>query len=136
MKEFDRVMGPESIKTIFRLIGETQGEAVEDRMKKKYKITEWTLKQFAETFIEDVLKPALGADGAEYTIDGDVLTLTVKICPFLRAGISVKNQLFCTYTEGLIETAAKKAIGNIEFTPEHSIAKGNPSCVFRINIKK
>ena len=33
MEKFDEVMGPESIQTIFRLIGEHQGEEIEKRLK-------------------------------------------------------------------------------------------------------
>ena len=36
MDEFDKVMGPETIQTIFRLIGENQGAVVEQRLKEKY----------------------------------------------------------------------------------------------------
>ncbi|MHA1378132.1 MAG: methanogen output domain 1-containing protein [Candidatus Helarchaeota archaeon] len=136
LKEFDRIMGPESIQTIFRLIGESQGEAVENRIRKKYKIEgDWNSEKFADLFVKDVLIPALGEGNAEYKLENNEIILKIKVCPFLRAGLNVTNRHFCNYTEGLIETAAKKALGKIEFVPEASLAKGNPYGVFKIKIK-
>ena len=133
LKEFDRIMGPESIQTVFRLIGESQGEAVEMRMRKRYKIEDdWTPEKFAELLVKDVLLPALGEGNAEYKIDNNDIILTVKVCQFLRAGLNIKNQHFCNYTEGLIENAAKKALGNVKLISENTIAKGNDCGIFRI----
>ncbi len=137
MKEFDRVMGPESIQTIFRLIGENQGESIESRMKKKYNVDKWTPENFAENLVKDVLEPVLGKGKVKYEIKGDELIFDIGVCPFRRAGINISSQVFCNYTEGLIETSAKKALTeNIEFNPQHSIAKGDSSCLFKLKIKK
>ena len=35
MNEFDNVMGPETIQTIFRLIGENHGANIEQKIKEK-----------------------------------------------------------------------------------------------------
>ena len=48
MDEFNNVMGPETIQTIFRLIGERQGEAVEKRVKEKNNVDKWTPELFQE----------------------------------------------------------------------------------------
>lgn len=136
IKELDNVMGPESIQAIFRLMGENQGEAVEARMKKKYEIDNWTPEQFADSLIKDVLEPALGEDSVEYKLNDNELIFNVKVCPFRRGGINITNKLYCNYTEGLIETAAKKALQNIEFNSEDSQAKGGPSCIFKIKINQ
>ncbi|MHA1384895.1 MAG: methanogen output domain 1-containing protein [Candidatus Helarchaeota archaeon] len=136
LKEFDKIMGPESIQTAFRLMGEEQGEAVEKRMRKKYNIEgDWSPEKFADLFIKDVLVPALGEGNAESKSENNEIIITVKVCPFLRAGLTVTHRHFCNYTEGLIETAAKKALKNIDFVPEASIAKGNDCGIFKIRVK-
>lgn len=136
VKELDNVIGSESIQNIFRLIGENQGDAIETRMKKRYEIDNWTLEQFANSLIKDVLEPALGEDSGEYTLNDDELILNIKVCPFKREGINITNKLYCSYTEGLIEMAAKRAFQDIEFKNEDSQAKGGPSCLFKIKINR
>ena len=136
MAEFANVMGPESIQTIFRLMGEGVAERVEKRMRKKFNIEKWTPELFAEKFIKDVLEPALGEGLAEIQIDGDEIKVIIKVCPFQRAGIEISNKFYCTYTEGLVETAARLALKDIEFDSEHLRATGGENCFFKLKITK
>ena len=135
IKEFHNVMGPESIQTIFRLMGETQGERVERVMRKKYKTDSWTTDEFIPKLVKDLIEPTLGEGNVEYKIDGNEITLSLAVCPFQRAGMSITSKLYCTYTEGMIETAIQKALKNIEFTTKELKASGNKNCVFQINVK-
>ncbi|MHA1270062.1 MAG: methanogen output domain 1-containing protein [Candidatus Helarchaeota archaeon] len=136
IKEFDAVMGPESIQTIFRLIGERQGEAIEKRMREKFNVDKWTIDKFTEYLIKDVFMPALGEDGAEITItDDNELIIKFKICPFEKAGIDISKKFYCTYTEGLTENSAKKAFGNAEIIDEKLKSDGAPECIIKIKIK-
>ena len=134
MDEFNNVMGPETIQTIFRLIGERQGEAVEKRLKEKYGIDKWTLEGFAEKLATDVIDSAVGTGASEIKISGNELTVTIKDCPFKRAGIKISNMFFCTYTEGLIETAVKHALDTIEFKSLKLRAVDNCDCSFLIKV--
>ncbi|TXT64571.1 MAG: hypothetical protein BAJALOKI3v1_190011 [Promethearchaeota archaeon] len=135
MEELDKVMGPESIQTIFRLIGERRGKAIENRMRDKFNVDEWTPELFAEKFVEDVLDPALGKGQSDIKVEGNQLTVSVRICPFKRAGIDISEKFYCTYTEGLIDETAKNAFGNIKFQSEDLISEGNACCVFKIEIQ-
>ncbi|HEY0090036.1 MAG TPA: methanogen output domain 1-containing protein [Candidatus Lokiarchaeia archaeon] len=132
MEEFNNVMGPESLQTIFRLMGEKVGETVEKRLKEEYKIKNWKPEQFAEIFVKDVLNTALGEGGAEITFKNNEFLVKINVCPFQRAGINISNKLFCTYTEGLIETAAKKALGDLNFKSETLKSNGQSSCTFKL----
>jgi hypothetical protein len=136
MNEFDMVMGPESIQTIFRLIGERQGKAIEKRMKEKFNIDEWTPEKFAEFLVKDVFNPALGEGGAEVSVSGDELTIKFMVCPFERAGIDISKKYYCTYTEGLTEQSAKEAFGEAEIISEKLKSEGQPHCTLKIKIKK
>ncbi len=135
MEEFNNVMGLESIQTIFRLIGENQGTKVEERLREKFNINTWTPEDFAEKFNKDVLDPALGLGNSEIKVEGNKIKLILKECPFKRAGIDISNKFYCTYTEGLIETAAKKAFGNIDFKTDHLQSEGNEGCTFELEVK-
>ncbi len=135
MDEFNNVMGPESIQTIFRLMGEKVGESVEKRIKQKYKVDSWTPELFAEKFVSDVLEPAMGEGEAEISINGNELSVILKLCPFKKAGIKIDNKFFCTYTEGLLETAAKKAFPDVEFRSIKLRAVDNCDCNFSLTIK-
>lgn len=132
MQEFNNVMGPESIQTIFRLIGEKQGEAVEKRLKEKFKITAWSPEIFAEKFTKDVLDPALGEGKSEIHVEDQEIKVILKECPFNRAGMDISNKFYCTYTQGLIETAAKKALGSIHLETVGLRSEGKDQCNFRI----
>lgn len=134
MKEFNNVMGPETIQTIFRLIGENQGETIEKRLKEKYKIDKWTPQEVANKLISDVFEPALGEDQVEITLDGDKMDIILKVCPFKKAGIKIDNKFYCTYTEGLIDTIAQKALGNIEFNSQKLRSVDKCNCNFKITI--
>ena len=115
MAEFDKVMGKESIQTIFRLIGEDVGTDVEERLRKKYNITSWTPQLISEKLLSDVLEPVLGVEGAEINIEDNTINVILKVCPFKKAGMDISNKYYCTYTEGMIETAIKIALKDIEF---------------------
>ena len=130
MDEFNNVMGPETIQTIFRLIGERQGEAVEKRLREKNKIENWTPELFAEKIIQEVIEPAVGTGESEIKFDQDELAVIIKECPFRKAGINISNKFYCTYTEGLIETAAKKALDIKEFKSIKLRAIDNCDCNF------
>lgn len=134
MDEFNNVMGPETIQTIFRLIGERQGEAVEKRLREIYNIDKWTPELFAEKLTHDVIDPAVGTGASEIKLDGNELIVTIKDCPFKRAGIKISNKFYCTYTEGLIETAVKHALENIEFKSLNLRAVDNCDCSFLIKV--
>lgn len=134
MKELDNVMGPESIQTIFRLIGERQAESIEQRMRDIFNIDEWTPEKLADKLIQDVFEPALGEGQAEIEVGEDQLVISLRNCPFQRAGIETSNKFYCTYTEGLIETVAKKALGEVSFASEDLISEGKSCCTFKIKI--
>ncbi len=134
MKELVNVMGPESVMTVYRLMGEGQGEAYERRLRKKYKVDKWTAADFVEKLVKDVIEPGLGEGLVTYKVDGNNVSVSFKVCPFRRAGIQISHKLYCTYTEGMIETALKKALGDIKFKAESLIASRDPSCNFSISI--
>ncbi|MHA1527319.1 MAG: hypothetical protein ACTSQD_09820 [Promethearchaeota archaeon] len=134
MEKFDDVMGPESIQTIFRLIGEHQGEEIEKRLKQTHKIDNWTKELLAEKLQNDVLNPALGEDQSEVKVESDGLTVKMKVRPFKKAGIDITGKYFCTYTEGLIETVAKLALGDGEFTSVKLRSVDNCDCEFKIKV--
>ena len=115
MDEFNNVMGPETIQTIFRLIGERQGEVVEKRLRERYKIDKWTPELLAEKLSSNVIVPAVGEGTSDIKVSGNEMTVVIKACPFKQAGIKIDNQFYCTYTQGLIDTIAKKAFGETEF---------------------
>ena len=135
MAEFDKIMGKESIQTIFRLMGEEVGVSVEKRLKEKYKIESWTSQVFVEKLLSDVLEPVMGEGGAEISMNGNSITVILKVCPFKRAGIDISNKYYCTYTEGMIETAINSAFNNTEFHTLKLRAVDNCDCQFKIEIK-
>lgn len=136
IKELIDTMGPESIQTIFRLIGSGQGEAAEKRIKEQNNITDWTVEQFADIFAKQVLDPALGEGQSEIKIDNSELKVIIKVCPFNDIGIDISNKICCSYTKGLIQTAANKALKNIEFNSEHLQSDGSSECSFRVLVNK
>ncbi|MGV9174224.1 MAG: hypothetical protein ACOC44_09870 [Promethearchaeia archaeon] len=135
MKEFNNVVGPESIRTIFRLIGENQGKAVAQRMREKFNIENWTAADFADKFPEDVLDPVLGEGNSEVSSEGNKVSLILKECPFKRAGIDINNRFYCTYTEGLIETTAQELLENVLFTSEKLRAVDDCDCTFLLEVE-
>ena len=135
MDEFNNVMGPESIQTIFRLIGENQGTAIEKRLKEKYKVDSWTPEKLSELLIKDVFEPAIGEDSAEIDVAGNEMTVKIKACPFSKAGIKIDDKFYCTYTEGLIDTVSKLALKDTEFKTELLQSDGKDCCQFKITIK-
>ena len=130
--EFNNVMGPETIQTIFRLIGETQGKSIEERLQKKYKGESWTPEKLGESLVKNVFEPAIGEDSAEVEINGNEMMITIKACPFKKAGIKINNKFYCTYTEGLIDTVAKLALQNTEFSTEILQSDGKDCCKFKV----
>ncbi len=135
MKEFNNVMGPETIQTIFRLIGENQGETIVERIQEKYDIKSWTLQELADKLISDVFEPALGENQALIDLKGNEMNIVLKTCPFKKAGINIDNKFYCTYTEGLIETIARKAFNNVEFESQKLRAIDKCDCQFRLDVK-
>ncbi len=134
MVELNNVMGPETIQTTFRLVGENQGAAIAKRLEDKFKLASWTPNEFAQKFVENVLDPALGKGNSEVKINGKEITLTLKECPFKRAGIDISNKFYCTYTEGLIDNTAKKLLKNTEFKSIKLRSKDNCDCTFKVTI--
>lgn len=134
MDEFNNVMGPETIQTIFRLIGERQGEDIENRLRKKYHIDKWTPELFAEKLSKEVIDSAVGTGASEVSINGNELSVLVKDCPFKRAGIKIANKFYCEYTLGLIETAAKKALNINDFKSVKLRAVDNCDCSFLLKV--
>ena len=84
--------------------------------------------------IKDVFEPAIGKENADIQIQGNLITLTIKACPFKKAGIKIEDKFYCTYTEGLIDTVSKIALKNTEFKTEQLQSNGNDCCKFRINL--
>jgi len=134
MDEFNNVMGPETIQTIFRLIGESQGAMVESRIKEKFKIDSWTPELFKEIIVKNVIDPAVGEGQSEIKVNGNTLTVIIKDCPFKRAGIKIDNKFFCTYTEGLIDTIAKNAFSNTQFKSVELKSEKPCDCTFDITL--
>jgi predicted ArsR family transcriptional regulator len=134
MNEFNNVMGPESIQTIFRLIGEKQGEAIEKRLREKYGVENWTPEKLSELLIKDVFEPAIGEENAEIIIQGDEMIVKVKACPFKKAGIRIEDKFYCTYTEGLIDTVSKLTLQETDFKTELLQSDGKDCCTFKIKI--
>lgn len=128
IKEIDTIMGAESLQTIFRLMGEGVGENVAKR------INATSPEDFATKLKNDVLVPALGDGGADVTVNGNQISVVLKVCPFQKAGIDISNKFYCTYTEGLVETAAKKSLKNIDFKSEKLRATDKCDCSFKITI--
>ncbi|MBN1802988.1 MAG: hypothetical protein JW891_15875 [Candidatus Lokiarchaeota archaeon] len=135
MKEFNNVMGPETIQTIFRLIGENQGSTTEKRIREKYDIKSWTVQELAEKLLSDVFEPALGENQALIDVKGNEMTIILKTCPFKKAGINIDNKFYCTYTEGLIETIANKAMNKVEFESQKLRAIDKCDCIFKITFQ-
>ncbi|MFO8017668.1 MAG: hypothetical protein R6U96_03475 [Promethearchaeia archaeon] len=135
IEEFNNVMGPETIQTIFRLIGENQGKEVAKRMREKFNLENWTSSDFAEKFPKDVLDPVLGEGNTIVNVEGNKISLVLKECPFQRAGIDISNQFYCTYTTGLIETTAHELLGDVEFATQKLRAKDGVDCTFTLEIK-
>ena len=128
IKEIDTIMGAESLQTIFRLMGEGVGENIAKRIKAT------TPEQFAAKLKKEVLEPALGTGMAEVTVEGNEINVLLKACAFQAAGIDISNKFYCTYTEGLIETAAKESLGDVEFKSLKLRAVDNCDCSFKINL--
>jgi len=135
MEEFDKVMGPETIQTIFRLIGENQGVYFQKMIKEKYHIDKWDLQKIAELLNKEVLIPALGENQATVIVSGNTLKVIINSCPFKRAGIPISNKYYCTYTQGLVETIAKEALGKIKFNTNTLRAIDKCDCEFKIEIE-
>ncbi|MHA1144282.1 MAG: methanogen output domain 1-containing protein [Candidatus Helarchaeota archaeon] len=134
IQEMNNIMGPETIRTVYRLIGERIGTNVVERMKKKFKIDNWTPSNFSEALVNDVLEPVLGEGGAELTAEGNDVRVKLNVCPFESADMDISHQFYCTYTEGLIETAAKTAFGKAELEKITLKAEGKPCCEFIIHL--
>lgn len=135
IKELLNVMGPESVQTIFRLIGEGQGDAIVRRLSLKYKTEDWTPDKFLDAFVTDVLEPALGKGEVDYKIENGEIFIDIKVCPFKRANMKIADKLYCTYTQGMVELAFKNALKDIEFTIGDCIADKRDTCGFRIKVK-
>ena len=58
----------------------------------------------------------------------------MRTCPFKKAGIDITGKYFCTYTEGLIETVAKLALGDGEFKSVKLRSVDNCDCEFKIKV--
>ena len=135
MDEFNNVMGPESLQTIFRLIGENQGTAIEKRMREKYNVVDWTPEKLSELLIKDVFEPAIGEGYAEIKTEGNEMIVKIKACPFKQAGIKIEDKFYCTYTEGLIDTVSKLTMKNTEFITQLLQSDGKDCCQFKIILK-
>ena len=73
IKEIDNIMGTESLQTIFRLMGENVGHNITKRLKAS------SPTEFSEKLINNILEPVLGKDGAEFTVEGDTIAITLKV---------------------------------------------------------
>jgi len=128
MEEISNVMGEESVQVIYRLLGERIGKEVGARIKTD------DPKLFADRFVKSILEPAIGTGNAEITVDGKNLSVNLKVCPFQEAGIDISTKFFCTYTEGLLETAAKESFGNVSFKSDKLRAVDKCDCSFTIQV--
>ena len=129
IKEIDTIMGAESLQTIFRLMGEGVGESIAKRINAK------TPEEFATKLQKDVLEPALGTGMAEVIVDGNEIKVLLKACAFESARIDISNTFYCSYTEGLIETAAKQSLGDINFKSLKLRAVDKCDCSFNVTLK-
>ncbi len=135
INEMNNIMGPETIKTVYRLIGERIGENVVKRMKDKFNIDAWTPENFSDAIVKDVLNPVLGEGGAEVNPDGGNIRVKLNVCPFEKADMDITHLFYCTYTEGLIQTAASKAFGKeIELEAISLKAEGKSCCEFILKL--
>ena len=133
--ESNNVMGPETVQTIFRLIGENEGDAIERRLRKKYRVENWNADDFVEHFIKDVVEPALGSGMASYSKQGNEITVKIGVCPFKKAGMRIQHKLHCTYTEGMIQQSFEKALGKkVDFQTLNLISNREPECTFKIKL--
>ena len=133
MDEFNNVMGPETIQTIFRLIGERQAKEICKRLKDKYK-EDWTLEKLGDVIVNNVINPAVGVGKSEFKINDGKMTITIKACPFKSAGIKISNQFYCQYTEGLIFSIAEILLGKINLDMIKLRAIDNCDCCFLLKV--
>jgi len=135
IQEMNNIMGPETIKTVYRLIGEKIGEGIVKRMKDKFNIDAWTPENFSEAIVKDVLNPVLGEGGAEVKPENGNIRVKLNVCPFELADMDITHLFYCTYTEGLIQTSASKAFGkDIELEQISLKAEGKSCCEFLLKL--
>ncbi|MHA1784704.1 MAG: methanogen output domain 1-containing protein [Candidatus Helarchaeota archaeon] len=135
IEEMNNIMGPETIKTVYRLIGERVGESIVDRMKNRFNIETWTPENFSDAIVKDVLTPVLGEGGAEVKAENGNIRVKLNVCPFEAADMDITHLFYCTYTEGLIQTSASKAFEkDVELEAISLKAEGKPSCEFLLKL--
>jgi len=132
MSRLDAIAGRETVRTVFRLIGESVGERVEARLKEKYNVNSWTLERIVELLATDVIAPVIGTNNVSFEGSGGEMKVMFTVCPFEKLGFDIASKFYCTYTHGVIEEAARKALGNVEVEAENLRSEGADKCIFRI----
>ncbi|MEM1512880.1 MAG: methanogen output domain 1-containing protein [Candidatus Jordarchaeales archaeon] len=132
MSRLDAIAGRETVRTVFRLVGESVGERVEARLRKKYGVDSWTPEKFVELLAMDIIAPAVGTDNVSFESSGGEMKVTFTVCPFEKLNFDITSKFYCTYTHGVIEEAARKALGDVEVKAEKLRSEGADKCVFTI----
>lgn len=136
MSRLDAIAGRETIRTVFRLVGESVGERVEARLREKYGVNSWSLERFVELLARDVIAPVVGEDNVSFNVSGDVAKVTFTVCPFEKLNFDIKSKFYCTYTHGVIEEAARKALGDVNVEAESLKSEKADRCTFRVSKMK
>ncbi|MBS7287725.1 MAG: hypothetical protein KIH01_02990 [Candidatus Freyarchaeota archaeon] len=136
MGRLDAIAGKETIRTVFRLVGESIGEQVEARLREKYGVNSWSLERFVELLARDVIAPVVGEDNVSFNISGEIAKVTFTVCPFEKLNFDITSKFYCTYTHGVIEEAARKALGDVNVEVESLRSEKADKCTFRVSKMK
>lgn len=130
LKEIKDTLGFEALTMIFRRVGESSGENIANRFKGKYKSVE----EFGKILIDNIISPIIGEGKSSMIKNGDTYVFKLDACPYKKAGGFPISDMsfFCDYTQGMIETAIKKAFPDkkIEFKTDSLISNKCESCSF------
>jgi len=133
MNRLDAVAGRDTIRAVFRLVGETVGERVEKRLREKYNVASWNPEKFAELVAKDVIAPVVGDRCVSYEGNEEEARITFTACPFEKLDLDITTKFYCTYTHGLIEEAARRAFGEeVKVEAESLKSEGADRCSFKI----
>lgn len=132
MSRLDAIAGRETVRTVFRLVGESAGERAERRLRERYNVKEWTLEKFVELLAKDIIAPAIGEENVSFRGDSEEAEVTFTVCPFEVLKFDITSKFYCTYTHGLIEEAARRALGKVAVEAEGLRSEGAERCTFKI----
>ncbi|MEM1658796.1 MAG: hypothetical protein QXX87_04810 [Candidatus Jordarchaeales archaeon] len=132
MNKIDAIAGKETVRTVFRLVGESVGERAEARMREKYGVKNWSLEKFVELLAKDVVAPVIGEKFVSFESSDGKARIIFTACPFEMLNFDITSKFYCTYTHGLIEAAARKALGDVKVYTESLRSDKNDKCTFVI----